>query len=624
MNKKIFTLLLLVFVLISMSAVSSADLNDTDTALAVSDSSDIVAAPANNNSDVIGINENQDTLQVPDSGENMLGDGETGTFTEFKNLVGHSGEYTLTKDYKFDPAVDDSPYIEIQGSMIIHGAGHTIDYSSASAQSVFWVSSANGLTLDNIVFMNGESTMAPFITKADYLNNVHFINIKSPKAIVQVDSQGTVQNCYFIGNDAPSMIKVAMNINNNVFLDNKVGQYVIDADGYEVESFKNNAFINTNNNNNFDWVQSESGNYKYNSGDLTITGPSEITEDSEYSISLPNSAASIPNFDLMVDITSEYANVTPTTITLGGGNTATVTVSPKKTGTATLTVGSDLVNMNALGTKDIEVTADKPKTSVVISDYPGSVEITEGDAGNFYVYVYDNLQDANPIDGVNVNLTAGDTVVNAVSDAMGQASFDLSSVPAGTYTPSVVVDDENYESNTITFSLTVNEKVKTSVVISDFPGSVVITEGDAGNFYVYVYDNLQDANPIDGVNVKLTAGDTVVNAVSDAIGQASFDLSSVPAGNYTPSVVVDDENYESNAITFSLTVNEKVKTSVNLEMIDYPSAPITEGDSAQIKCYVYTQDGSIATGISDVNVRATIDKDYDVVSSKLYCSCCCS
>ena len=75
MNKKIFTLLLLVFVLISMSAVSSADLNGTDSALAVSDSSNIVAAPANNNSDVLGINENQDTLKVPDSGDDILGVG---------------------------------------------------------------------------------------------------------------------------------------------------------------------------------------------------------------------------------------------------------------------------------------------------------------------------------------------------------------------------------------------------------------------------------------------------------------------------------------------------------------------------------------------------------------------
>ena len=72
MNKKIFTLLLLVFVLISISAVSSADLNDTDSTLAVSDSSDITAAPANNNSDALEISENQDTLQVPNS-DDMLG-----------------------------------------------------------------------------------------------------------------------------------------------------------------------------------------------------------------------------------------------------------------------------------------------------------------------------------------------------------------------------------------------------------------------------------------------------------------------------------------------------------------------------------------------------------------------
>ncbi|WP_296806742.1 Ig-like domain-containing protein [uncultured Methanobrevibacter sp.] len=242
---------------------------------------------------------------------------------------------------------------------------------------------------------------------------------------------------------------------------------------------------------------------------------------------------------------------------------ATFDLSTVTPGTFTASIGVDSDTYEEDTPLTFALTVIGQKTSVYLTDggHPTS-PITEGDAVSASVIVED---DDGAVSGVNVKLTANDTVLNGVSDSSGTVTFDLSVVPAGTYNVVIAVDDPKYKStDTVPFTLVVNESAKTSVVITDYPGSVEITEGDAGNFFVFVYDNLQSANPVSGVNVKLNARNTVVRAVSDGMGQASFDLSSVPAGTYTPSVVVDDANYKSNTVTFDLTVNPGTKTNVNL------------------------------------------------------------
>ena len=483
MNKKIFTLLLLVFVLISMSAVSSADLNDADTALAVSDSSDIVAAPANNNSDVLGINENQDTLQVPDSGDDVLGVG-----THFYKFQCPSTVVQGDTSQHLFFGIEDVQYMEVYGETI-------------------WLNVDGVDTLSTTVYDMGEGSFSlgslsvgQHDVKCVYKGNFQYGPSESQTQTVTITG------------DTPSKT--------TVYLENLNGVASIEMNEGEYRTFTAAVYADP-----YGGTSLSGLNLKLTAGSNTLNAVSDANGEATFDLS---------------------------------------TVTP---GTFTASIGVDSDTYEEDTPLTFALTVIGQKTSVYLTDggHPTS-PITEGDAVSASVIVED---DDGAVSGVNVKLTANDTVLNGVSDSSGTVTFDLSVVPAGTYNVVIAVDDPKYKStDTVPFTLVVNESAKTSVVLSDYPGSVEITEGDAGNFYVFVYGNLQDENPVSGVNVKLTAGTTVVNAVSDAIGKASFDLASVPAGNYTPSVVVDDANYKSNTVTFDLTVNPGTKIPVNLVNIN--------------------------------------------------------
>ena len=72
MNKKIFSLLLVVLALLSISAISAADVNDNNQTLALDSSSDI-SAVSSGDADVLAISNNDEIQQISDS-DYVLGD----------------------------------------------------------------------------------------------------------------------------------------------------------------------------------------------------------------------------------------------------------------------------------------------------------------------------------------------------------------------------------------------------------------------------------------------------------------------------------------------------------------------------------------------------------------------
>ena len=636
MNKKIFTLLLLVFVLISMSAVSSADLNDTDTALAVSDSSDIVAAPANNNSDVLGINENQDTLQVPDS-DDILGaepldvddwkkpnptmnQGESNPtwiifYGEFDGdyKSGVPVKLTVDKDYRATTGSDGKATFDLSevapgtytGQYRVEGSDYSWDYyaqysfpltvvGDTPSKTTVYLENVNGVASIEMNEGDDETFTAGVYADSMGANPMEGLNLKLTAG----------SNTLNAVSDANGEATFDLSTVTHGTYTASIG---VDSDTYEEDTPLTFALTVTG--------QKTSVHISDSRGVPAIImteGEHEtyyvIVEDMDYNYPISGVRVKLTAGDNVVYATSDSdgeATLDLSTVTAGNYNAVTVVDDDnyESSDSVPLTL---TVNENA-------------KTSVVISDYPGSVEITEGDAGNFYVFVYDNLQDANPVSGVNVKLTAGTTVVSAVSDSMGQASFDLSSVPAGTYTPSVVVDDANYKSNTVTFDLTVNPGTKTNVNLVNINQltEIIMYEGENPICDFQVLDS--DTMEVDGVNVKLTAGSTELNVTSQNGGLASFDLSTVPVGDYTASVVVDDDDYKSNTVTFHLVVNSKAESYLSADRFA-DGLTINVGDhvllNATLEDFITGISGATVvfllndteyTNVTDENGKATFD-----------------
>ena len=72
MNKKIFLLLLIVLSLISMSAISAADVDDNNQTLALDSSSDVSSISVGN-ADVLAVSNNNEIQQISDS-DDVIGD----------------------------------------------------------------------------------------------------------------------------------------------------------------------------------------------------------------------------------------------------------------------------------------------------------------------------------------------------------------------------------------------------------------------------------------------------------------------------------------------------------------------------------------------------------------------
>ena len=348
MNKKLFSLLLIILVFISISTISASDVEE----------------------DITIDNSNIQTTSITQSDNEALSDNnDMGTFTELNGLIQNSTTIDLTKDYKYSD--DDEPTnFTMNKILTINGNGHKIDGSGLSTgifiQNNYRSNGAYGLSINNLTITNVNAST--IISSGVLLNNVNITNCNANTILNATLGYGTnnLTNCYFISNTAKQIVCTDFSnfntIDKNVFLNNTIRDYILYIDG-DVELFSNNVFINDNDKVNITGdILDESPNY-YASYGITIMGPDKINKSSVYTFSLEND--NLPDFELMVDINSTYATLNTTSIILGGGRIANVTVTPKSTGSAKLTVGSSLV-CNPIGSKEITTENAKIPTNITI------------------------------------------------------------------------------------------------------------------------------------------------------------------------------------------------------------------------------------------------------------------
>ena len=150
--KRIYLVALILFVLLSVSAVSAADDSANNI---ISEDNDVIALDEaidddESNVDVLGENENA-----------ALNEGEPGTFTDLNKLINEdyasNATISLGSDYTYTSS--DSEFIHgipIGRAVTIDGNGHTIDGNHAAR--IFNVDVNDNVKFMNINFINGNAT----------------------------------------------------------------------------------------------------------------------------------------------------------------------------------------------------------------------------------------------------------------------------------------------------------------------------------------------------------------------------------------------------------------------------------------------------------------------------------
>ena len=216
-RRKIILVALLMFVLVSLTAVSAADTNQTD---------DITTEESNTVT--------QDILSDGNSDFNTLND-------EINSITGNT--FKLERNYKYDSEKDSnySEGIEInKDNLIIDGQDHIIDASSKAR--IFHINAVN-VTIKNIIFTNGASPGnggAILIDKNTQNTKIQNSNFQANKAnsggAIYSFKDLTVTECQFKNNIAEyggainaRENEVKINVMHSNFTDNSA-----DADGGSV------------------------------------------------------------------------------------------------------------------------------------------------------------------------------------------------------------------------------------------------------------------------------------------------------------------------------------------------------------------------------------------------------
>ena len=249
LQKYIYILLILLFCMISISAVSAAD--ETANDVISTDTNDNIILDETINEDVSNANDNNDEiiseeiedLDLDGVGEKSTlkegGTSPTGSFSDLNTAInGNSyNEIKLTSNYTYkDSEGGDSGFkdgIAIGRNLIIDGQGHTID--GAKKARIFYVS-ANSVTFKNINFINGwsqfggaiygnskiinctfENNGAQYFGGAIYTENTTINDSKFIKNYAHESGGAIYGNRVIYGNDA---INGNITISNSQFLEN--------------------------------------------------------------------------------------------------------------------------------------------------------------------------------------------------------------------------------------------------------------------------------------------------------------------------------------------------------------------------------------------------------------------
>ena len=140
------------------------------------------------------------------------------------------------------------------------------------------------------------------------------------------------------------------------------------------------------------------------------------------------------------------------------------------------------------------------------------------------------LKDTNDniISGVKVRITVGSLSKTNVTDKNGQFSLNFSSLGSGEYTITAKSASTNlYEEANISLRGYI-DYVRTDVTL--WVPDVKIKYGDSGIAVATLKD--ENGSILSGINVKLSVGNLVKTAKTDANGQVSLDFSSLGPGQY--------------------------------------------------------------------------------------------
>ena len=180
--KKSLLFLITLLLIVSISAVSAADLENEN---------NVTYSDENISSD-LGVSDVYESSSENISADDSLTDGQILPFTQLQALVGLSPVVILRDDYLYsgqDAATFNGLGIGIHDSLTIDGQGHFID--AAFHSMIFRINGANDVTFRNIIFRNAVTQDA---SCAD--------NIIAGGAIRLLNSRLTLINCSFINNRA--------------------------------------------------------------------------------------------------------------------------------------------------------------------------------------------------------------------------------------------------------------------------------------------------------------------------------------------------------------------------------------------------------------------------------------
>jgi C1A family cysteine protease len=174
------------------------------------------------------------------------------TFKDLNNHINWSEDVLeIMHDYTFNNESDDGPVVIGKSNFTINGNNHVLD---GNRQSGIFNITGNNVTINNLVFINGNSTKggAIYATGQITLNNVTFINNNASRggAIAHCDNVINCSNSRFIDNSAkergPSIFldNATLNICNSFVTSNGSDKYGQIYASSSIVNIDNSEFIN--------------------------------------------------------------------------------------------------------------------------------------------------------------------------------------------------------------------------------------------------------------------------------------------------------------------------------------------------------------------------------------------
>lgn len=227
MNKKLFSLLVIGIIALSLSCVSASD-------------SSIIS---DNSSDIVGVSNDEPIIyDSGNAGDEAVGNvsNNVGTYTDLNNEINNAGStLILDKDYKYNSTSDSglaTSGIVISKDITIDGAGHTIDGSGNSvfgnSVSRLFVLNTGSFTLKNLNIVNVTfwTGISSFLLDVGVirlnggtlsLDNLTFQKC-SVNTMISAPGQGNLNmvNCAFLDNKVANLIgitQVNMKMDNNIY-----------------------------------------------------------------------------------------------------------------------------------------------------------------------------------------------------------------------------------------------------------------------------------------------------------------------------------------------------------------------------------------------------------------------